>query len=79
MTIIEMLGQSGILTLLGMGVVFTFLVIMVVMISQMGRIIAKKEMKTAPASDSSTASQADTDNSITAAITAAITEYRKSK
>ncbi len=29
MTISEMLGQSGILTLLGMGVVFSFLIIMI--------------------------------------------------
>ncbi|MCL2880777.1 MAG: OadG family protein, partial [Treponema sp.] len=29
MTIIEMLEQSGILTLLGMGIVFLFLIIMV--------------------------------------------------
>ena len=36
MTIVEMLGQSGVLTLLGMGVVFSFLILLVVIISQFG-------------------------------------------
>ena len=30
MTIVDMLGQSGLLTLLGMGVVFSFLIIMII-------------------------------------------------
>ena len=38
MTILEMLEQSGILTLLGIGVVFGFLIIMVVVISQVGKL-----------------------------------------
>ena len=37
MTILEMLGQSGILTLFGIGMVFTFLTIMVIVISQAGK------------------------------------------
>ena len=44
MTIVEMLGQSGILTLLGMGVVFGFLALMVVVINQVGKFIDKKEL-----------------------------------
>ena len=36
MTIMEMLGQSGILSLLGMGIVFGFLIIMIIAISTMG-------------------------------------------
>jgi len=39
MTILDMLGQSGVLTVLGMGVVFGFLIIMVVCVSVMGKII----------------------------------------
>jgi len=38
MTIFEMLEQSGILTLLGMGVLFSFLIIMVFIISMFGKI-----------------------------------------
>ena len=42
MTITEMLGQSGILVILGMGVVFSFLAVLVVIISQVGKIINGK-------------------------------------
>jgi len=44
MTIVEMLGQSGILTLLGMGVVFGFLALMVVVINQVGKFLVKNEL-----------------------------------
>jgi len=40
MTIVEMLGQSGVLTLLGLGVVFGFLIIMVIVINLTGKIIS---------------------------------------
>jgi len=43
MTITEMLGQSGVLTLLGMGVVFGFLILMVIIISQIGKFINPKD------------------------------------
>lgn len=39
MTITEMLGQSAILTLLGMAVVFSFLIILVIFISLTAKII----------------------------------------
>ena len=42
MTIVEMLGQSGVLTLLGMGIVFIFLFILVVVINQFGKISNRK-------------------------------------
>ena len=45
MTIVEMLGQSVILTLLGMGVVFGFLILLVVVISQVGKFFNKKELE----------------------------------
>ena len=43
MTISEMLGQSGILAVLGMGIVFMFLAILVVVISLTGKIMSKKK------------------------------------
>jgi len=86
MTIFEMLGQSGILTLLGMGVVFLFLFLMVIVIGLVGTIISGKN----PDKDT-TASNAETrdgtavlasagmnnKDGVTAAISAAVTEYRK--
>ena len=43
MTIGEMLGQSGILTVLGMGVVFVFLAIMIFCVSVMGKIAGDRK------------------------------------
>jgi oxaloacetate decarboxylase gamma subunit len=80
MTIVEMLGQSGVLTLLGMGVVFGFLAIMIVCVSLTGKIIhavgADKDVIQAVAA----APGAGPANSgaTTAAIAAAVTEYQKS-
>ena len=76
MTILEMLEQSGILTLLGIGVVFGFLIIMVIVISQVGKLfrtekageIAAVEIKAGPSNN----------DPIIAAIVAAVGEYRKS-
>ena len=39
MTIIEMLEQSGFLVLLGLGVVFSFLIIMIIVVSGVGKVI----------------------------------------
>ena len=43
MTISEMLAQSGILTLLGMGVVFVFLIILVFVIGKFGKFVNTKD------------------------------------
>ena len=43
MTIGEMLAQSGILTMLGMGVVFIFLIILVIVIDRFGKTISGKK------------------------------------
>ena len=79
MTIMEMLGQSGVLAVLGMSVVFGFLVIMIIAITVVGKIMqasgAGKEA--APARTGSTAPAAGADNGTIAAISAAINEYRK--
>ena len=79
MTIMEMLVQSGILSLLGMGVVFGFLIIMVIFISVTGKIIHslgldKDVME--PAKTGSAASGAG-NTEVIAAISAAVNEYRK--
>jgi len=79
MTILEMLGQSGVLTVLGMGIVFGFLTIMVICVTIMGKIVhalgADKDV-IAPESNAAVSSSAKT-TAVTAAITAAVTEYQK--
>jgi len=79
MTIFDMLGQSGILTLLGMGVVFSFLIIMVIAITGTGKIINKfiSEGNIQPAV--STVQIPGEMGAVTAAIIAAVNEYRKNK
>ena len=81
MTILEMLGQSGVLTMLGMGVVFGFLVIMVICVTLMGKIVhALGADKAAPGTGGSVGSTAPSPAktaAVAAAITAAVTEYQK--
>lgn len=77
MTISEMLSQSGILTLLGMGVVFSFLIIMIFAMTGLHAVIHalgwdKEEKKDAPAAPAA-ASAAD-NGAIIAAIAAAVHE-----
>jgi oxaloacetate decarboxylase gamma subunit len=80
----EMLGQSGVLTLLGMGVVFGFLIILVIVISQVGRFISSREpdntTAAVPAAQTAVSVPANVENSvqIIAAISTAVNEYRKS-
>jgi oxaloacetate decarboxylase gamma subunit len=81
MTIVEMLEQSGVLTLLGMGVVFGFLVILIVCISLVGRLIHAMGLdRGSPANaglpPAGPAKKAG-DGAVTAAITAAVDQYRK--
>ena len=83
MTILEMLGQSGSLTLLGMGVVFGFLTIMVICVTIMGKVVhalgLDKDVLTpgsgAPGVPSASAPAKTT--AVAAAITAAVAEYQK--
>ena len=77
MTIFDMLGQSGVLTVLGMGVVFGFLIIMIFAVSGMGKIINRSvsEKKASPVV--STVQKTGIDAGVTAAISAAVNEYRK--
>ena len=82
MTIIEMLKQSGILTVLGMTVVFAFLWIMVICVNLTGKLVHKlgwdKDLEQPAAAPSNVKSGA-AKQEITAAITSAITEYRKNE
>jgi oxaloacetate decarboxylase gamma subunit len=79
MTIMEMFGQSGILTVLGMGVVFSFLFIMVVCVTLMGKIVNKLglEKDVQKSLSSAPAQAAGASHGVTAAISAAVTEYQK--
>lgn len=79
MTIMEMLGQSVVLTVLGMGIVFVFLIIMVIVINQTGRLIGEGGSENNPALPAAGPVNAESDRKITAAITAGIAEYRKSQ
>jgi oxaloacetate decarboxylase gamma subunit len=84
MTIAEMLGQSGALTLLGMGIVFGFLIILIIAVSLVGKIIHALGLdkdagvlpKPAASAGPSTAAKTA---AVTAAISAAVTEYRKNE
>ena len=81
MTIAEMFGQSGILALLGMGIVFSFLIILIVFMTLVAKIIhnlgwdadvqAPKQAGV-PAPTSLAADNA----AVVAAISAAVNEYR---
>ena len=78
MTIFEMLGQSGVLTLLGMGIVFSFLVIMIIAITLTGKAIhALGWDKNVQPAAGAAARKPGNDAAVTAAIGAAVNEYRK--
>jgi oxaloacetate decarboxylase gamma subunit len=78
MTIAEMMGQSGVLTLLGMGIVFGFLVILIVAVTFMGKAVhALGADKDVNAPQTGGAGSAAKTSAVTAAITAAVNEYRK--
>jgi len=78
MTIAQMLGQSGLLTLLGMCVVFSFIVILIICMKLLQIVVhACKLDKEAPVESTKTAapvSAAKDDGAVIAAIAAAIRE-----
>jgi oxaloacetate decarboxylase gamma subunit len=79
----EMLGQSGILTVLGMGIVFSFLAILIVCVTLLGKVVHalkwdKDVTDPAPAAPRAAAPNANNNAAVTAAISAAVNEYRKS-
>jgi oxaloacetate decarboxylase gamma subunit len=82
MTIIEMLEQSGVLTLLGMGIVFGFLIVLIAAVILAGKIIhalgldkdaAGPQIQGAARSPGRAAGA----TAVAAVITAAVNEYRK--
>jgi oxaloacetate decarboxylase gamma subunit len=88
MTIAEMLEQSGVLTLLGMGIVFGFLVILIISITLVGKLIHALGLDKDVQGSAKTGSGASAGGSpanlaaktaVAAAITAAVTEYRKTE
>ena len=88
MTILEMLEQSAILTVLGVGIVFSFLIIMIICVTLMGKIIRTlesgknnqdQEAATQEAAIAAQAVKKVENGPIIAAITAAVNEYRKSQ
>ena len=80
MTIMEMLGQSGVLAVLGMSVVFGFLIIMIISVTLMGKIMQAggKGAEIPAAAGSAAPAKAGDNANVTAAISAAVNEYRKS-
>ena len=76
MTVIEMLGQSGVLAILGMSTVIGFIAILVMVISLVGKLIIKIYGSGTAALAAETKANKD-DGRVTAAITAAINEYQK--
>ena len=77
MTIGEMFEQSGILALLGMGVVFGFLCVLILCVTCMGKIVhalgLDKEAAPKPAAAAAPSGGGD----VVAVIGAAVTQYRK--
>jgi oxaloacetate decarboxylase gamma subunit len=75
-----MFMQSSALTVLGMTMVFGFLIIMIICVTLTGKIIhaVGADREDAPAPQTVPAAQADS-GAITAVITAAVTEHRKNQ
>ncbi len=80
MTIVDMLGQSGLLTLLGMGVVFGFLIIMIIFVSLSTKVIKAlgldKDKGTAKGAAAKPVAKAQNNNAVVAAIAAAAREKK---
>lgn len=77
MTISEMFGQSGVLALLGMAVVFGFLTLLIICISVMGKIIHALGLDKEEVPKSAAASQGSgVQGPVVAAIGAALKAHR---
>ena len=83
MTIIEMFGQSGVLTLLGMAVVFAFLIILVLFMNLVAKIIhalgwdVEKNASNGTSAPSAANASGGNNAATVASVTAAVNEYRK--
>lgn len=78
MNIPEMLSQSGILTLLGMGVVFSFLILLIVVMKLVELLVRAagldKDVQNEGSASVSAGSASGTDQSVVAAIAAALND-----
>ncbi len=77
MTITQMLGQSATLTLLGMGVVFSFIIILIICLSILHKILTALKLDKEPvntAVSTSAVPAAAQNNAVIAAIAAAVRE-----
>ena len=75
MTITQMLSQSLILTLLGMSVVFSFLIVLIVFVSLTAKVIKALKLDQDKTTDSATpATNSEQKNKVVAAIAAALRE-----
>jgi len=72
MTIVEMLGQSGLLTLLGMCVVFGFIIILIACMKLLQVLVHAFKLDKEPPAEAPKASVAKDDGAIIAAIAAAV-------
>jgi oxaloacetate decarboxylase gamma subunit len=75
MTIVDMLGQSGTLTLLGMGVVFSFIIIMIISMTLVHKVVhaLKLDVEKGEAAAAAPVAGATGDNkAIVAAIATAV-------
>jgi oxaloacetate decarboxylase gamma subunit len=82
MTIADMLEQSGVLTLLGMGIVFGFLFVLILSVTAMGKIIHalgldKQPQASTAAVQTATVSSGGVPGPVVAAISAAVKDYRE--
>mgnify|MGYP000953014604 CR=1 FL=1 len=79
MTIAEMFGQSAIMALLGMGIVFSFLLILITFMTLVAKVIKLLGLdKVAESSQpaAAPAGAAGTNTAVMAAISAAVKQYR---
>jgi oxaloacetate decarboxylase gamma subunit len=83
MTIAQMLGQSGMMSVIGMGIVFSFLIVLVIVVMLTGKFIRTlgldKDSQAEAAGRGTSVAAAVNQSSIVAAIGAAVTQYRKDK
>jgi oxaloacetate decarboxylase gamma subunit len=83
MTVAAMFEQSAILTLLGMGIVFGFLVVLIISVELSGKVVHAagwdKDVQAQPAAAAAPAAPAaaSSGGAVTAAISAAVTEFTK--
>jgi oxaloacetate decarboxylase gamma subunit len=73
-----MLEQSGVLTVLGMGIVFSFLIILIIAISGIGKIMNALNLNKKLTPHALVAAPSADSGAVTAAISVAVNEYRKS-